>query len=131
MGPRPTSSGLLASLRALLASILEIAQLRLDLLGTELELEKRRLFDALLLGALALLLLSLGVLALCGFALVLLWDRYRLGLVAVTSLVFLGLGCVALLLARRRLFNGAGLFAASAAELQRDQADLRGRDSGA
>lgn len=131
MGPRPASGGLLASLRALLASVLEIAQLRLDLLGTELELEKRRLFDALLLGALALLFLFLGVLALCGFAIALLWDRYHLGLVAVMSLVLLGMGGLALLLARRRLFNAGGLFAASAKELLRDQADLRGMDSGA
>ena len=48
-------SGLLSSLRQLLATVLELAQVRLSLLGTELELEKRHLFSALLWAVLALL----------------------------------------------------------------------------
>jgi uncharacterized membrane protein YqjE len=120
--------GLLAALRGLLATLTECAQVRLDLLGTELEWEKRRLFDALLLAALALVLLSVGFVALCAFAILLVWDGHRLAAVAAMALVFLGLGGLALLFARHSVRNSQGLFAASVAELRHDSASLRGTD---
>ena len=53
------SGGLLASLRQLLFTLLETAQVRLELLGTELEAEKRRVLDALVFAAVALVCLAL------------------------------------------------------------------------
>ena len=117
-----------ASLRALLATLVEAGELRLDLLGAELELERRRLLEVLVLGTLALMLLTAGVLALCGLVIVMLWDRYRLGAVVSVALVLLCLGLVALLLAHRRLRGGVGTFATSLALLRRDRARLRGTD---
>lgn len=120
--------GLLSALRGLLATLTEIVQVRLDLWGTELEIEKRRLFDALVLLALALVLLTLGLVALCALAILLLWDSYRLGVLVVAAVLFLGLGGSALLLARRSVRNRQGLFAASLAELQQDRASLQAGD---
>lgn len=120
--------GLLSALRGLLATLTEIVQVRLDLWGTELEIEKRRLFDALVLLALALVLLTLGLVALCALAILLLWDSYRLGVLVVAAVLFLGLGGLALLLARRSVRNRQGLFAASVAELQQDRASLQAGD---
>lgn len=97
------AGGVLACLRSLLATGVEIAELRLKLLGSALALERRRLCDALVLLAVALLLLCVGLLAFCGFVVLLLWDRYHLGVVAALALGLLGLGAVALWLARRRL----------------------------
>jgi uncharacterized membrane protein YqjE len=123
--------GLLAALRGLLATLTETAQVRLDLLGTELELEKRRLLDALLLVALAWMLLTVGCIAFCAFAILLLWDSYRLAAVAAVALLFLGLGAWVMLFARQSVRSGQGLFAASVAELRQDAAGLRGLDGGA
>lgn len=120
--------GLLSALRGLLATLTEIVQVRLDLWGTELEIEKRRLFDALVLLALALVLLTVGLVALCALAILLLWDSYRLGVLVVAAVLFLGLGGLALLLARRSVRNRQGLFAASVAELQQDRASLQAGD---
>lgn len=128
MGSGAATGGLLGALRALLATLTEIAQVRLDLLGTELELEKRRLFDALLLAALALVLLSVGFMALCVFAILLLWDTHRLGAVAAMAVVFLALGGLVVLYARFHVRSNEGLLAASVAELRHDQASLRARD---
>jgi uncharacterized membrane protein YqjE len=123
-GPAP-ASGLFASLRRLLATTLEIAQVRLSLLGTEIELEKRRLFDGLLWAAVALLLLGIGLVLSCGFIILLFWDGYRLTATGVMTLLFLVGGLLLMREARRRLHNPAGMFSTSVTELQRDRAELQ------
>jgi uncharacterized membrane protein YqjE len=118
-------SGLFASLRRLLSTALEIVQVRLDLLGTEVELEKRRLFDGVLWGAVGLLLLGVGIVLLCGFVILLFWDGYRLAAVGVMALLCLAGSIVLLREARQRLRNPSGIFSASIAELKRDQTGLQ------
>ena len=118
-------SGLFFSLRQLAATALEIAQVRLELLSTESEFEKRRLFDGLLWSLAALLLLGLGLVLLCGFFILLLWDGYRLVTVGVLALLLLVTGVLLMREARQRLRNPAGLFSASLNELERDRAQLQ------
>lgn len=116
--------GLLASLQRLLATVIEIAQVRLDLLGTEFELEKRRLFAGLFWAALALLMLTVGLVLLCGFVILLFWESYRLAAVGLLALLFLGAGALLLATAQRRLCAQSHLFNTSVAELKRDHAGL-------
>ena len=111
----------MASLRQLLSTLLEIAQVRLELISTELELEKRRWFDALWLGALALVCLALGLVLLCGTLLLLVWEGYRLAAAAGLTVLFLAGGTLLLTQARRRLRQPGGMFNASVRELQRDR----------
>ena len=120
-------SGLFASLSRLLATVLHIAQVRLQLLGTEVELEKRRLFDGLLWGGIAIVVLGLGLVLLCGFVILLFWEGYRLVAVGGMTLLFLVVGGLMLNHARMRLQNRSsskGMFDESLAELKRDQTDL-------
>lgn len=126
MGGSVRGGGIFASLRQLLTTALEMAQVRLGLLATEVELEKRRLFNGLLWGAMALLFLGLGLVLLCSFIILLLWDGYRLVAVGVMALLFLVGGVTMMREARRRLCNPAGMFSASIAELERDLAELQG-----
>ena len=121
-------SGLFASLRRLLATVHEMAQVRLELLGTEVELEKQRLFDGLLWGALALLVLGVGLVLLCGFVILLFWEGYRLAAVGVMALLFLAGGALLMREMRQRLRNPTGMFNASVAELKRDRAELHVSD---
>ena len=116
--------GLLASLRQLVSTLLDIAQVRLELLGTEIEVEKRRLFDGMLWAGVALLLLGLGLVLVCGFVVLLLWDGYRLAAVATMAVLFLAGGAMAMQHAKQRLRSTAGIFNTSLSELQRDQAAL-------
>lgn len=121
------NSGLFASLSRLLATVLQTAQVRLELLGTEVELEKRRLFDGLLWGGIAIAVLALGLVLLCGFVILLLWDGYRLTAVGGMTVLFLLAGGLMLNHARVRLQNRSstkGMFEASLAELKQDQSDL-------
>lgn len=118
-------SGLFASLQRLLDTGLDIAQVRLQLLGTELEQEKLRLFDAFVRVALALLLIGLALVLAVAFIVLLMWDQYRLAAVGVLALVFAAAGAWTLQRARQ-LASGPedGLFALSLGELRRDREGL-------
>lgn len=118
-------SSLFASLRQLLATALEIAQVRLDLLSTELEFEKRRLFDGLLWAAAALLVLGVSLALFCGFVVLLFWESYRLTAVGVLALLFLLASLLLLRQARQRLRHAGGLLHASVTELKRDCVELK------
>lgn len=113
--------GLLASLRQLLLTLLETAQVRLELLGTELEAEKRRVLDALVYAALALVCLALGLVLVCVGAILLVDDAHRWVAATVLAALVLCGGLGLLALARRRLRNPQGMFHASVRELARDR----------
>lgn len=124
MAEAESGGGLLTTLRQTLAHGLEALRVRLELLGTEVEEEKLRLFDAVLWAGLALLLLGMGLLFLCGLVIVLLWDSHRLLALGGLALLFLGGGAAVLMLARQRLRAPGGLFRSSVSELARDQQAL-------
>lgn len=124
MNAPPAGGGLLASLRRLVASGLELAQVRLELLSTEIEQEKLRLFEAFIWAAVGLLLLVVGVVLAIGTLALMLQDAYRLPVLAVLSLVLLAAAAWLLRLARDRLRRPGGLFSASVAELSRDRQAL-------
>lgn len=113
--------GLLASLRQLLSTLVETAQVRLELLGTELEAEKRRVLDVLVYAALALVCLALGVVLLCVGVILLVDDAHRWAAAAALAVLMLCAGLGLLVLARRRLRSPQGMFHASVRELARDR----------
>jgi uncharacterized membrane protein YqjE len=118
----PPAPGLFGSLRRVLDTLLGTAQLRLELFGSELELEKLRLFDALLRAAIGLLLLGLALVMALAFVVLLFQPQYRLAAVGVLALG-LGAGAAALLSqARHGLQAGdGGPFALTLGELRRDR----------
>jgi uncharacterized membrane protein YqjE len=120
-----TQTGLFAALRQLLHSAAQLALLRLDLLATDLELEKLRLVDVAVRALLGLMFIGLGLVLLIGFVLLLMWDSYRLAAAGVLTLLFLGGGGLLLQAAKRRLNDGEPMLAATRAEFARDQAALR------
>ena len=89
-------AGLFDSLRQLSATALELAQLRLELLVADLELEKLRLIEAALFALLGLTLLGLGLVLLCAFVLLLVGEAYRLQALGVLLLLCLGAGLMLL-----------------------------------
>ncbi len=122
-------AGLLASLRGLLVTGLDIAQARLALLGNELEEQKVRIVEGLVLAVAGLFVLGVGVALFCGLVLLLFWEGYRLPALALLTLAFLGGGGWLLTLARRRLRSEGGPFRASLDELRQDRAALEPRDA--
>ncbi len=109
-----------------MATAIEMVHVRLELLGTEVEFEKRRLFDGLLFGGVALLLLGMGLILLCGFIVLMFAQGYRLAAVGVMAVLFLGGGALTMREARRRLRNPKSMFEVSVRELAKDHAGLTG-----
>lgn len=120
-------AGLFSSLKRLLATALEITQVRLEILRTDIELEKKRLFESLLWAAVAFLSLAVGVLLLCGFVILLFWDGYRLAAIGVMAGLFIASSVVLFRGAKTRLHNPNGLFESSLSELAQDQRGLKSK----
>jgi uncharacterized membrane protein YqjE len=125
MGEPAKEIRLFASIRRLSATVLELAQVRIDLLSTELELEKRRIFDGLLWGAFAVVVLGVGLVLACGFVMLLFWNTHRLVTAGVLASAFLGSGILLAVMARRRLRSLDGMFRLSLNELEQDITELR------
>lgn len=120
-----TPRGLFDQLQGSLGTVIELLQVRLALLGTELALEKHRIGLGLLWGAIALVSLTVAAVLFCGFVILLLWDGYRLAAVGVLAVLFLGIGVLLLRVAQRSLSAESNLFSVSLAELDRDRATLK------
>lgn len=120
-----TPQRLSSSLKGLAATVLELLQLRLELLSVEAQEEVLRVGALLVYGAVAVAFLSLGVVFLALLITVALWDSHRVLALAVFTALFLLMGGVAAWLARARVRSGTRLFSASVEELRQDREGLR------
>lgn len=118
-------SGLLHSLRTLLATLLATARTRGELLQVELAEERLRIAGIAVFAVAAAFFLALAVVVLTFFLLLLFWDSNRLlaaGLIAVAYLI-VGLICAGI--ARQRAHAKSKLLVASLAELAKDGERLK------
>jgi uncharacterized membrane protein YqjE len=107
--------------RWLLATLLDIGQVRLALWGTELELERRRMVDGLLWGGVALIVLGVALALLCGFAMALFTQDPHIFAMGIMAFVLLLLGWALMRWARRHLQANDDALAPRVAELQQDR----------
>lgn len=118
-------AGMWASARRLGRSALEMAEVRLALLATEVQQEKLRVLEAAAWLALALLAAAAGLVLLNLFVLELVEERNRLAALGALALLHVALAWVAWRLARLRL-AASSPFAATLAELRQDRSALAG-----
>ena len=121
---RAPSTG--SQLRHLAANLVELVQVRLELLTIEAREEVLRIGQIALFGAFTLLLIALGLV----FGAVLLtawfWDTpYRLLAVSLLTAFFMLGGAVCAGIVYARVKEGSALFAGTRDELARDQERLR------
>lgn len=118
------AEGLLASLKTLTSTLVEVVQTRLELLSTDVAEERARLTAILISAMVALFCIGVGVVLLAIFVVVFFWDTHRLLTLGLLTGVFLasgiGLWCVAM----HQLRNKPRLFDASISELARDREHL-------
>ena len=119
MSDSSTHSGLFAALRNIAATLLAGGKTRLELLGNEIEEEKLRALQLILV--VQGMLFCFGVATLLAVALltVLFWDS-RLAVLTASTMLFLGLGGFFYLQFKRATHRAEHIFAASLAELQED-----------
>lgn len=118
-------SGLMGSVKRLTGSLIAILSTRLELLANELQEERLRLTQMLLLALIALFCLGTGLMLLNAFIVVLFWDDHRLLALGLLSLGYLVAGAAVAMVVRVKAQAGSKLFAASLAELDKDRQALR------
>jgi uncharacterized membrane protein YqjE len=107
------------------ATLIELAHVRLDLVGVELQLEVERATNALLYGFTAVLCAVIALVMLAVTVLIAYWDTHRLlAACCITGLFALGSASMFLHL-RHRVRTRPRLFESTVAEMQRDVAALR------
>ena len=122
-GMGESRAGIFASLRRLLKTVLAIAQNRLELLLVELQEERWRFFDALLLAGAVLILAAMTLMVATITMVVVCVEANRLDLLVALMLLYLAATIVAFWRLRTRLKNWAP-FSATLAELKKDKACL-------
>ena len=125
MSPRSADVSTADRVRGLLADVIELAQVRFELFTVEAREELARLASMAVMGALAVVFASFGLIFLAIFLTVLLWDSHRLLALGVFTALFLGGGGVLALLVWRKAKEGSRMFGASRDEMRRDQERLR------
>lgn len=116
----------LDSLKRLARSAVELVQTRLELLSLDVEEAKLRLLSTLLLGAVAFLFLSLGVVMGALWLVAAYWETHRMLVLGLLTGGFLGAGLLGLAALAWRARAGPRLFSASLAELEKDREALGG-----
>lgn len=120
----PEHTGLLGSLKRLLATLAGVVATRLELLANEWQEEQLRLVRMLAYALLAVFCFCMGVLLLALFLVVLFWDEHRLAVLAALTLAFFVSGGVLVMMVQSKWRQGSKLFSFSLAELARDRKSL-------
>jgi len=120
-------SGLFRSLTNLLATVVAIAQTRLELLTTELQEEIHRAAGIMLWAFLTLFAAGIGLLLGAMAVIFVFWNTHRLlASVLVTSLFF-GIAIVSGLVLRAKVRSKPHMLDGTLAELAKDRAQLQNR----
>ena len=117
--------GILHSLKAASAALSAILHTRLELFATELEEERERLKQTLILTLLVFFGLSFGFILLTIFVVALFWDKGWIAAIGCLSAVYLSVGAVAALKLRNAFLSRPGLFPATLGEFGKDRDHLR------
>jgi uncharacterized membrane protein YqjE len=113
--------GFFNPLRAALAALSAAFHTRLELFVTELEEERERLKQVLLLTLLLFFGFSLGLILLTIFVVALFWERGWVYAVGGLAALYLGIGAVAGVLLRQKFLLRPDLFRSSLNELAKDR----------
>jgi uncharacterized membrane protein YqjE len=127
-GPTPDtgdSPGFFRSLREWLAILSSALHTRLELFVTELEEERERLKQTLVLMLLIFFGLSFGFILLNIFIVAIFWEQGWIAAIGCLAAVYLGVGIGAALKLRDALLQRRRLFPATLAELGKDRDHLR------
>ncbi|OFZ46252.1 MAG: hypothetical protein A2381_11585 [Bdellovibrionales bacterium RIFOXYB1_FULL_37_110] len=119
-GDQVTEPGFIELCKKLLSNSLTVVQQRVELINIELLEERSRLLTAIFLVSgvmifilMMFLMLTLGLLLLCD-------ENYRLMLVGILFLVYLGLGAICFYLLLKQIYRKT-IFSTTLNELRKDQ----------
>ena len=120
-----TDTSVVSRLRGLAADVVELVQVRAELAAVEARAEAKRVALMAVMGALALAMVSFGIIFLALFLTVMVWDTHRLLPLGIFTAFFLGGALVLALLVWMNAKKGFDMFSATRDELRRDRERLR------
>lgn len=120
----PREEGLLASLKTLTLTLVEVVQTRLELLSSDVAEERAHLTGILISALVALFCIGVGVVLLAVLIVVIFWDTHRLLSLGLLTAAFLTGGAVLWGVAMHKLRTKPRLFDASISELAKDRDQL-------
>lgn len=118
------SKGLLGSLTAFASTLVDVAHTRLELLSTDLEEDRERLFSLVALYLAAMFFFAVGLVLAAIFLVVAFWETHRLIALGSLAGLFLLAGALAGGFAIRMAKTKPKLFSASLLELLKDKEKL-------
>lgn len=121
------ASGLLRSLRHLLATLVEFAQTRFELLTTEVQEEIQRAAALLIWGFIALLSAGIGIFFVGITIIVAFWDTHRLYAALAVTAGVLSIALIAVIMLSTRIRSRPRLLHATRSELEKDREQLSAR----
>lgn len=125
MTPDTPSVGLFGSVKSLAANLVAHLHSRLELFAIELTQEKLRLTSLLAMAVSALFFLFMAVVLAVLFIVGAFWDTpYRLHVMALLAVLFVGAAGIALGMVIAKLKSGPRLFEVTLAELYKDRKQL-------
>jgi uncharacterized membrane protein YqjE len=113
-------AGLLASVRRMLATLLELGSTRLELVSVEIQEQIEYAASLLLWGIAAIFFASLTVLLLAFTIVIACWEQHRLLAAGLVTAAFALIAVIAALVVRRRLQTRPRFLSATSGELRRD-----------
>lgn len=116
--------GLLAVLRRLATTVVDLLRTRLELLVTELEEERARIVHFLVLAVSAGFFLALGIVSLTFFVILLSWDSHPILIAGLLTAAYLVAGVILAVKARNIINVRTRLFSASLDELRKDRDEV-------
>ena len=125
MSTEPARGAFALRLRMIFATLVEIAQTRLQLAATELEGERLHLTRALVHTALAMFCLCMAIVMVSAFLVVLFWDTHRLLTIGLLAAAYAVAGMAVLWRSQADTQQRPALFAATLDELRKDAEALR------
>lgn len=124
-GGATARGGLLHSIKHLGHTLLSAAHTRLEIFATEIEEERLRLEQLLLITLAAGFCLGMAMVLCVTFVLIYFWDTHRLLAVGLLATVFLAIAALLSWILRARLRSRPKPFAVTRGELAKDGAMLR------
>lgn len=121
---KPARQGLISSLHAMLATLLDIVQTRIEIAANEIEEERLHLETLVFYGLLAFLFLALGILLVTLFVILYFWEDQRLFVIGLFATIYLILGAVGVLRVRSWQKVKPKFLSATLTELQNDKEQL-------
>lgn len=118
---------LLSSLKNLVFTGASIAQTRLELISTDVQIARTQFINLLIMVIFTLFFLFFGLVMLALLIVVYSWDSDRMLALSLLTSGFLAVGCILALVVLRSLKTIPKLFAATIAELAQDCQELAKR----